>query len=80
MGKPACKRPLGRPWHRWKDNIKVIFKVIGWEVHMKTVINLLVTQNVRNFSTACRTISFSRRILKHGVNLLANTLPRFLTW
>jgi hypothetical protein len=23
MGKPAGKRPLGRPRHRWEDNIKM---------------------------------------------------------
>ena len=22
-GKPTGKRPLGRPWHRWKDNIRM---------------------------------------------------------
>jgi len=25
-GKPEGKRPLGRPRHRWKDNIKMIFR------------------------------------------------------
>jgi hypothetical protein len=29
-GKPEGKRPLGRPRHRWKDNIKVDFSEIGW--------------------------------------------------
>ena len=23
MGKPERKRPFGRPWHRWEDNIKM---------------------------------------------------------
>jgi hypothetical protein len=23
VGKPEGKRPLGRPWRRWRDNIKV---------------------------------------------------------
>ena len=23
VGKPEGKRPLGRPWHRWEDNIKM---------------------------------------------------------
>ena len=23
MGKPEGKRPLGRPWRRWEDNIKI---------------------------------------------------------
>ena len=25
MGKPEGKRPIGRPRHRWEDNIKVDF-------------------------------------------------------
>ena len=28
-GKPTGKRPLGRPRHRWKDNIKMDLKEIG---------------------------------------------------
>ena len=28
-GTPAGKRPLGRPRHRWEDNIRVNFKEIG---------------------------------------------------
>jgi hypothetical protein len=23
VGRPKGKRPLGRPWHRWEDNIKL---------------------------------------------------------
>ena len=26
VGKPEGKRPLGRPWCRWEDNIKWIFR------------------------------------------------------
>jgi hypothetical protein len=29
MGKPEGKRPLGRPRHRWKDNIKVDLQEVG---------------------------------------------------
>jgi hypothetical protein len=29
--KPEGKRPLGRPRHLWKDNIKTDHKEIGWE-------------------------------------------------
>jgi hypothetical protein len=25
------KRPLGKPRHRWKDNIKINLMAIGWE-------------------------------------------------
>ena len=28
-GTPAGKRPLGRPRHRWEDNIKMDLKEIG---------------------------------------------------
>jgi hypothetical protein len=30
MGKPEGKRPLGRPRHRWVDNIKIYLREIGW--------------------------------------------------
>jgi hypothetical protein len=29
VGKPEGKRPLGRPRHRWQDNIKVDLQEIG---------------------------------------------------
>jgi hypothetical protein len=31
VGKPKGKRPLRRPKHRYKDNIRMDFKEIGWE-------------------------------------------------
>jgi hypothetical protein len=30
VGKPEGRRPLGRPRHRWKDNIKMDLREIGW--------------------------------------------------
>jgi len=30
VGKPEGKRALGRPRHRWKDNIKMDLQEIGW--------------------------------------------------
>jgi hypothetical protein len=30
VGKPEGKRPLGRPRHRWVDNIKLYLLEIGW--------------------------------------------------
>jgi hypothetical protein len=30
VGKPEGKRPLGRPRHRWVDNIKMDLLEIGW--------------------------------------------------
>ena len=32
MGKPEEKRPLGRPRHRWEDNIKMDLQKMGREV------------------------------------------------
>ena len=31
MGKPEGKRPLGRPRHRWEDNIKMDLQEVGCE-------------------------------------------------
>jgi hypothetical protein len=31
VGKPDGKRVLGRPRHKWEDNIKMDLKRIGWE-------------------------------------------------
>jgi hypothetical protein len=31
VGKPEGRRPLGRPSHRWVDNIKMDFREIGWD-------------------------------------------------
>jgi hypothetical protein len=30
VGKPEGRRPLGRPKHRWVDNIKMDLEEIGW--------------------------------------------------
>jgi hypothetical protein len=32
VGKPEGKRPLGRPRHRWIDNIKLDLLEIGFDV------------------------------------------------
>ena len=29
VGKPEGKRPLGRPRHRWEDNIKMALQEVG---------------------------------------------------
>jgi hypothetical protein len=31
VGKPEGKRTLGRPRHRWVDNIKIDLGEIGWD-------------------------------------------------
>jgi hypothetical protein len=30
VGKPEGGRPLGRPRHRWEDNIKMDLREVGW--------------------------------------------------
>jgi hypothetical protein len=30
VGKPEGRRPLGRPRHRWLDNIRMDLKEVGW--------------------------------------------------
>jgi hypothetical protein len=57
VGRPECKRPLGRPRSRWKDNIKLVLMEIGidvakwiwlaqdmvqWRAFVNTVMNLRV--------------------------------------
>jgi hypothetical protein len=32
VGNPEEKRPLGRPGHRWVDNIKMDLREIGWGI------------------------------------------------
>ena len=29
VGKPEVKRPLGKPMHRWEDNIKMYLQEVG---------------------------------------------------
>jgi len=31
VGKPEGNIPLGRPRHRWEDNIKMNIQEVGWE-------------------------------------------------
>jgi hypothetical protein len=67
VGKPEGRRPLGRPRHRWEDNIKIDLGEIGfgnvdwihltqdrdrWRALVNTVMNLRVPQNAGNFLTS----------------------------
>ena len=81
MGKPEGKRPLGRPRHRWKDNIKMDLQEVGggrgdwmelaqdrdrWRALGE---GLSGSINAGNFLTSCSLlVSFSRRTLLHGVS------------
>jgi hypothetical protein len=81
LGNPEGKRPLGRPCRRCADNIKMGIKETGWSGvdwidlaqdrdhwrAVKTVMKLLVPQNVRKFLISFTTGSFLRRAHVHRV-------------
>ena len=67
MGKPEGKRPLGRPRHRWEDNIKIDLQEVRcgcmdwislaqdkdrWWALVNEVMKLRVPQNAGNFLTS----------------------------
>ena len=83
VGKPEGKKPLGRPRHRWVDNIRTDLQEVGcgyidwielaqdrdrWRTLVSAVMNLRVPWNAGNFVTSCKPVSFSRRTLHHGVS------------
>jgi len=82
VGKPEGKRLMGRPRSRWEDNIKMDFQEVGggcgdwmefaqdrdrWRALVSTVINLRVPKMPGMSWLAVEPVSFSRRILLHGV-------------
>jgi hypothetical protein len=67
VGKHEGKRPLGRPRHRWEDNIKMDLQEVGcggmdwielaqdrdrWREIVNTVMNLQVPYKVGNLLTS----------------------------
>jgi len=83
VGKSEGKRPLGRLRCRWVDNIMMDLQKVGcgfmdwtglvqdidrWRMLLSAVMNLRVPRNAGNFLTSCKPVSFSRRILHHGVS------------
>ena len=92
VGKPEGIRPLGRPRHRWLDNIRMELQEVGcghmdWIglaldrerccVLVSAVMNLRVPWNAGNFLGSCKPISFSRRTLHHGVGKWPSTDLKF---
>jgi hypothetical protein len=56
VGNPEGKRPLGRPTHRWEDNVKTNLRDLGWcsmdwidLALVNTVMKLRVPYNVGKF-------------------------------
>ena len=73
LGKPEGQRPVGRPRHRWEDNIKMDLQEVGcggmdwiklakdgekWGALMKAVMNLHVPYSAGNFLSICKPVSF----------------------
>jgi hypothetical protein len=86
VGKPEEKIPLGRPRHRWTDNIKTDLREMGWggmgwadlaedrdqwRALVYTVMNFQVPQHVGKFLSSCTTGGFSRRDQLHEVSYLS---------
>jgi hypothetical protein len=78
--KPEANRPLGRPRHRWVNNIKKDLREVGWggmdwtdlawdrdqwRAPVNTVMDLKVPQNGGKFLNIYTTGSFSRRAQFH---------------
>ena len=94
VGKPEGRRPMGRPRHRWVDNIRMDLQEVGcgymdwigldqdreiWWTLVSAVMNLRIPWNAGNFLTSCKPVSFSRRTLHHGVSrYLTNSVHKIL--
>jgi hypothetical protein len=74
MQKPEGKRPLGRPWRRWIDNIEMDILEIGlcgvdrivlgqnryrWRTVVNVVMNILVPYIFGKRSSGCTTCALS---------------------
>lgn len=64
MAKPEGKRPLGKPWRIWKDNINMDLREAKWDgvnwitlgedrhqwrVFVKTVLNIRIPHSLGDF-------------------------------
>ena len=85
VGRSEGRKPLGRPRHRWVDNIRMDLREVGcgymdwiglaqdrdrWRTVVSSVMNLRVPRNAGNLLTSCKPVSFSRRTLHPGVSKL----------
>ena len=58
IGKPAGKKPLGRPRRRWEDNIRMDLKEMGINTR-----NWVDTAQVRDYWRALVNAALSLRVL-----------------
>jgi hypothetical protein len=69
--KPEGKSPLGRPKHRWKDDIDINLEEIEWKIldwiNWWTSVNIII-----HLWVLWGTIHFSRKMLLHAVGWAPN--------
>jgi hypothetical protein len=71
VGKSEGKRPLGRPRHRWEDNIKMDLQEVGCGGMAGTCEcgnEYYGSIKCRNFLTSWKLVSFSRRTPLHRMS------------
>jgi hypothetical protein len=83
VGKPEGKRPLGRPRHRWMDNIRMDLGEVGWgdvdwigvakdrnrwRALVNSVLNLRVPLNVGKLSNGLTSSGLSSSAQLHRVS------------
>jgi hypothetical protein len=78
------EKTFGRPRRKFEDNIRMEVRERGWEgvdwMHLvqdrdqwQVLVNTVMNLQTGNFLTDSVTVSFSRRILLHGVSFFART-------
>jgi hypothetical protein len=70
VGKPGGKKPLGRPRHRWEDNIKIDlqFSIQSIKIKIHRTIIFLVFYGCETWSLTLRQ--------EHGLRVFENRVPR----
>jgi hypothetical protein len=75
VGKPEGRRPLGRPRHRWADNIKMDLGEVGWgdrdwirlahdRNRLTALVNVVMNpKNVRHYRVASRVVLSSTELV-----------------
>jgi hypothetical protein len=83
VGNPEGKRSLGRPRHRWMDNIRMDLGEVGWgdvdwiglaqdrnrwRAHVNSILNLLVPRNAGKLSSGLTCSGLSSSAQLHRVS------------